>query len=145
MKRKVNAINLKIITPKKIVLSEPVISVTVPTYKGEITVLPHHTSLFSLLVEGIIKIKKDEQSEDFLAIGGGYLETDGQDLHILVSKAYDQDEIDQKLIETAIDDAKKILSRSKNQEERVQANMTLRRSLIDMKLLKKRKRGASHI
>lgn len=134
-----DTLNLKIITPHKVALNEEVISVTIPTYRGEITILPHHTNLFSLLVEGVIKIKK-ASIEDYLAIGGGYLETDGQEVNILVSKAYGQEEIDQDLINKAVESAKKILSQSKDRKERFEASITLRRSLLDIKLLKKRRR-----
>lgn len=137
-----DTIQLKIITPKNIVFDDRVVSVTIPTFRGEITVLPHHTNLFSLLVEGIIKIKR-ETKEEYLAIGGGYLETDGEELHILVSKAYGQNEIDEKLINEAVENAKKILLQSKDQKERFEAQAVLRRSLIDIKLLKKRKRPLS--
>ncbi len=130
-------LDLKIITPKKVVLEKKVVSLTVPTFSGEITILPHHANLFSLLVEGVIKIKTID-SEDFLAIGGGYLETDGHDLHVLVSKAYGQDEIDQELIQKAIENAKKILKESKDSKERFEATSLLRRSMIGMKLLKKK-------
>ncbi len=133
-----DTIRLKIITPKKVVFDEDVIGVSIPTFRGEITVLPHHTYLFALLVEGVIKIKK-KQSEDYLAIGGGYMETDGRELHILVTRAYGQNEIDQELIQKSIENAKKILSQSKDRNERTQASAMLRRSLIDMKLIKKRK------
>ena len=71
-----NSIRLKVITPRKIVIDRQVDSVTVPTAEGEITILPHHAHLFSLLVEGIVKIKSTG-NEDDLAIGGGYLETNG--------------------------------------------------------------------
>jgi len=133
-----NAIKLKIITPQKVVLEEEVLGVTVPSHTGEITVLPHHTNLFSLLDEGIVKIKK-EKGEDFLAIGGGYLETDGETVNILVSRAYGQDEIDEKMTQDAIDKARAILKESKNDVERQQANAVIRRSLIDSRLIKKRK------
>ena len=133
-----DTIVLKIITPKKIVMEEKVDAVSLPTFRGEITVLPHHTQLFSLLVEGVIKIKKDNK-EDYLAIGGGYLETDGEELHILVSRAYNQGEIDQKLIEKSIESAKKILAQSKDLKERSEAMAVMRRAVIDTKLLKKRK------
>ncbi len=133
-----DTIHLKIITPKKVVLDEEVKTVSIPTFRGEITVLPHHTHLFALLVEGVIKIRK-EAVEDYLAIGGGYMETDGRELHVLVSRAYGQSEIDQELIQKSIESAKKILSQSKDRNERIQATAMLRRSLIDMKLIKKRK------
>lgn len=134
-----NNLQLKIITPKKIILEDNVDSVTIPTYRGEITVLAHHTDLFALLVEGVIKIKKNEK-EDYLAIGGGYLETDGKELHILVSRAYNQYEIDQTLIEKSLENAKKILTQSKDIKERAEAMATMRRAVIDTKLIKYRKR-----
>jgi F-type H+-transporting ATPase subunit epsilon len=135
-------LHLRIITPKKIVVDDEVVSVSTPTDKGEITVLPRHTNLFTLLTEGIIKIKKD-RSEDFLAIGGGYLETDGKDLTILVSKAFGQDEIDLELTQKAVSEAKKVVSKARDQSERQKAIIALRRSLIDIKLLKKRKKPTS--
>ncbi|OGK14672.1 ATP synthase F1 subunit epsilon [Candidatus Roizmanbacteria bacterium RIFCSPHIGHO2_01_FULL_37_16b] len=131
-----STIHLKIITPQKITLEADVLSVTVPSAEGEITILPHHINLFSLLYEGIIKIKP----EKYLAIGGGYVETDGDEVNILVSRAYGQDKIDAKATERAIEEAKQILEKTKNESERQKAILTLRRSLIDMKLIKRRKR-----
>ncbi len=130
--------HLKVITPRKIVLDQEIESISVPSAEGELTILKNHASLFSLLIEGIVKIKNEDKI-DYLSIGGGYLETNGKDVVILVSKAYGQDEIDKNLTEKAIEDAKKILSKSVGEKERLQALSMLRRSLIDMKLLKKRK------
>lgn len=137
-----NTFQLKIITPKKIIIDEEIYSVTVPTASGEITILPHHVNLVTLLIEGIIKVKK-KTGEDYLAIGGGYLETDGENVNILVSRAYGQEHINQKLIEKAIEEAQMILKKSKDKKERLEATTMLRRSLIDMKLLKKIRRTIS--
>jgi len=133
-----NTLKLKVITPRKVVIDETISSVSVPTEDGEITVLPHHARLFSLLVEGIVKIRK-EGSENDLAIGGGYIETDGETVKVLVSRAYGQNEIDQELTIKAVENAKKILSESKDEKERAEAMTILRRSVIDSKLLKRRK------
>lgn len=133
-----NTIRLKVITPRKIVMDKQVNSVTVPTSDGEITVLPHHAHLFSLLVEGIVKIKKDG-SEDDLAIGGGYLETNGETVTVLVSRAYGQNEIDKNLTDKAVEQAKLILSKSTDENERAEAMTIIRRSVIDSKLMKRRK------
>lgn len=133
-----NYLRLKVITPRKIVIDESVNSVTIPTASGEITILPHHTHLFSLLVEGVIKIKK-QNDEDYLAIGGGYLETDGKELNILVSRAYGQNEIDEEMISKAAEEAKKILSQAVSEKEKAEAISMMRRATIDSKLLKRRK------
>jgi F-type H+-transporting ATPase subunit epsilon len=135
-----NVLHLKIITPQKIVKEEDVERVSLPTFEGEITVLPHHTNLFSLLVEGIVKITSKD-TEEYLSIGGGYVETDGKELRILVSRAYGQDEINEDLTEQAMINAKKILSESKDKKERFEASSLLRRSIIDSKLLKRRKKS----
>src|SRR3990167_2151929 len=131
-----NTLRLKVITPRKIVIDKQVNSVSVPTADGEITILPHHVHLFSLLIEGIVKIK-DAGNEDDLAIGGGYLETNGETVTILVSRAYGQGEIDRDLTDKAVEEAKNILSKSTDEKERAEAMSVLRRSVLDSKLIKK--------
>lgn len=133
-----NTLRLKVITPRKIVIDKQVGSVTVPTADGEITILPHHAHLFSLLVEGIVKIKSTG-NEDDLAIGGGYLETNGETVTVLVARAYGQDEIDKDLTSKAVEEAKHILSKSTDEKERAEAMTIIRRSVIDSKLMKRRK------
>ena len=135
-----NTLHLQIITPKKVIVDEQIQSATVTTADGEITVLPRHSRLFSLLVDGVVTIKKEKSEEDHLSIGGGYLETDGKHLNILVSRAHGQDQIDAQMTQKALEQAKKILSSSKDQVERHEATLLLRRSLVDLKLLTKRKR-----
>lgn len=140
-----SSLHLKIITPKKVVQEEDIYSVTLPTADGVITVLPRHEALFSLLVEGIIKIKhaKEDVEEDYLAIGGGYLETDGKHMSILVSRAYGQDEIDEEFTKKAMEEAQKVLSEAKDEHQIKEASAIMRRSIIDMKLIRRKKHGSS--
>ncbi|MDH7476599.1 MAG: ATP synthase F1 subunit epsilon [Microgenomates group bacterium] len=132
-------LKLKIITPRKIIKEEEVDSISVPTSDGEITILPKHINLFTLLKEGIVKIKTGDK-EDYLAIGGGYLQTDGYLVNLLVSRAYGQSEIDEKLTQKAIEEAKTLIKQSKDEKEKAEAISLLRRSMIDFKLLKRRKK-----
>ncbi len=133
-----DTLHLKVITPRKVVMDKQASSVTVPTADGEITILPHHVHLFSLLVEGIVKIKQSG-GEDMLAIGGGYVETDGKSVKVLVSRAYGQNEIDKDLTDKAIEEAKLILSKSTDEKERAEAMSIIRRSVIDSRLIKRHK------
>ena len=130
---------LQILTPKKVVLEEEIESITAPAKDGEITVLAHHTPLFTLLKEGIVKIKHDAK-ETFLSIGSGYLETDGKKVYLLVSSAYHQDEIDESELTRAHEEAKKKVKEAPTDKERHEAMATLRKSLIDIKLLQKVKK-----
>lgn len=134
-----NVLHLKIITPKKIVFEKDVVSLTVPSAQGELTLLPKHTNLFALLIEGIVTIRT-EKEEEYLAIGGGYVEINKESVHLLASRAYKQDEIDEKLTQQAIVDAEKLITESKDTLSRKEASAMLRRSLIDQKLLRRKKR-----
>ncbi len=134
---------LKVITPKAVVLEEEIISVTAPGADGELTILPRHARLLTLLKEGIVTIRRTKKDEDYLAIGAGYLETDGRETHILVSRAHDQAGIDAKLTEEALKKATEVVAKSKDESERIEASLTIHRSMLDLKLLKKRRRPPS--
>ncbi|MBI2052045.1 ATP synthase F1 subunit epsilon [Candidatus Roizmanbacteria bacterium] len=134
--------NLRIITPDKIARELEINAVSVPTVSGEITILPHHVNLFTLLSGGIVRIRTGKETE-YLAVGDGYLETDGKTVTILVSHASGQDQVDEQLTKRAIEDAKRILAEAKDERKKNTAMLLLRRSTIDLKLLKKRKRSSS--
>lgn len=132
-------LKLRIITSNKAVYQDDVSSVTAPTASGEITVLYNHIPLFSLLKEGVLKVKKNEE-EAFFSIGGGYLETTGKEINVLVSRAYHQDEIDAAAVAKAQESAKKLVAESKTDEERHAALAALRRSVIDLKVVGMKKK-----
>lgn len=134
-------LHVRVITPRKIVMEKDISSLTVPSADGEITILPRHVHLFSLLTEGIITLRGE--GEEFLAVGGGYVETDGKNVHVLVSRAYGQGEIDARETEKALEEAKKVLAETKDEGKRQEAAAILRRSVIDIKLLKRRRRVSS--
>ena len=135
-------LHLKVITPKKVVFEKEIESITLPSATGEITVLPKHVELLTLLKEGVVTIRSTKE-EEYVSIGGGYMQTDGKNMHILVSRAYNQDEINEKRTQEALDKAKKILAETKDKKERDEALSTMRRSMLDMKLLGKLRRKKS--
>lgn len=133
---------LQIITPVKLVRELEIMSITLPTARGEITILPKHQQLLTLLRDGIVTYKTKTEV-DSLSIGGGYAQTDGSVIRVLVSRAYGQDEIDEKLTEQAMQNAQTILNDSKDLGERAQAKTIMRRSIIDSKLIKRHRKISS--
>lgn len=63
-------LNLKVITPEKVVLDEQVSQVSLPTVEGEITVLPGHIPLVTLLGKGDIVGIKDSEAIPLAIVGG---------------------------------------------------------------------------
>ena len=62
---------LEIISPEKIIFSEDVKMVTLPSYEGDMGVLKNHISIITFLRPGIIKVQKKEGNiEDFFVQDG---------------------------------------------------------------------------
>ena len=61
--------NLEIISPEKIILSEKVNSVAMPSFEGEMTILPDHIPLITFLRPGIVRIEGSKESEYFVEEG----------------------------------------------------------------------------
>ncbi len=67
-------LSLQLVTPENIEYSDNVARVTVPTAAGEITVLPKHTPLVSLLKPGELIIQKKDGERVYFAVSGGFVE-----------------------------------------------------------------------
>lgn len=128
--------NLKIITPKSVAYEAEITAITLPASEGEVTVLPHHVPFFTMLKEGVVRIQMEE-GETLFSVGGGYAETDGADVNVLVSRAFGQDEIDEAEVLEAQKQAEELLKNAPTDADRKSALQLLRRSTIDMKLLKR--------
>lgn len=86
-------IQLRLVTPARTLFDKPVKSVSLPTEMGEITVLPDHAPLVTVLVPGELVVKSAEG--DFpLAVAGGVVEVFNNTLMVLADSAEHPSEID---------------------------------------------------
>lgn len=127
---------LEIITPDRAAYTDTVNAVSVPTPNGSIGVLPKHVGLFTVLSDGEIKITVGAK-ELYLAIGGGFMEVGKDKVSILVSRAVHADELNERAIKEAQERARDILSRKVKGEELVAAQAVLRRSILEMKVIRR--------
>ncbi|MFA6171533.1 MAG: ATP synthase F1 subunit epsilon [Patescibacteria group bacterium] len=87
-------IQFEIVTPERELLKEQVIQVTVPTKSGEITVLPNHIPLVSVLVPGVIEVKLANGNYEVMSVSGGFIEVLKDKVVILADTAERAEEID---------------------------------------------------
>ena len=87
-------IKFEIATPERIVLKEKITQITVPTRDGEITVLPKHVPLVSILKPGVIEAKKEDGGLEIMAVSGGFIEVLRDKVVILADTAERAEEID---------------------------------------------------
>lgn len=126
---------LEIITPQREAFAKPVQAVFVPTKSGRIGVLPRHVRLFTSLTEGEVKIIVDGK-EWYLAIGGGFMEITKDKVSILVSRAVHADELNEKEIEKAYQDAKTALAHKDEGQQLADAQAIFRRSLLELRVVR---------
>ena len=79
-------IQLKIATPESLIMQEEVDQVSLPTKKGEITVLPNHIPLIAQLQFGELVAKKENEDIPF-AIWGGFVEIKNNNVIVLCDVA----------------------------------------------------------
>lgn len=86
-------LRLEIVTPEKRIFDAEVDSVTVPTLTGEAGILPNHASFISALKPGILTYSVKGAS-DKLAVSGGFVEVNGNNVSVLADTASSAADID---------------------------------------------------
>ncbi|MDD5489885.1 MAG: F0F1 ATP synthase subunit epsilon [Candidatus Moranbacteria bacterium] len=133
-----NKIKFKIVTPERTVFEDQIDQVILPTADGEITVLPNHIPLISVLQAGELIAKKDGE-EIAMAVSGGIVEVRKNEMTILADTAERAEEIDMERAEEARARAEKL------KEEKIRSDETdyataaaiLEKNLARIKVAKK--------
>mgnify|MGYP003326274548 FL=1 len=99
--------NLEIISPEKILFSDKVSSVTIPSFEGEMTILPDHISIITFLRPGVINI--NENKKKYFA-EEGTVEFAKNNLTILSSTIIDLDSLSKDVILSMLEASKKELN-----------------------------------
>jgi F-type H+-transporting ATPase subunit epsilon len=109
-------LKLKIVTPERIVFEGAVDSLTAMTENGEITVLPNHIPLATLLKAGEMRVMNGNDLT-LLAVSTGLLEVHaGNEIVILADTAERSEELELAAIEAAKLAAEQALSAAKNKD-----------------------------
>ncbi|MFA6105119.1 MAG: F0F1 ATP synthase subunit epsilon [Patescibacteria group bacterium] len=106
----------QIVTPEKTVSSDEIEQVSLPTLDGEITVLPKHIPLVTILKPGELRYKKNGE-EFILAVSGGFVEVrDDGSVIVLADTAEHAAEIDLVRAGEAKERASKTMSEARHRE-----------------------------
>jgi len=95
------SLTLEIVTPEARVYSDTIDTVVIPTVQGEIGILPGHIPLLTRIADGELRVTKDGKDQ-FLVIGAGFAQVEGDKVSILAERAITEDKIDEKAVEEAL-------------------------------------------
>ena len=103
---------LDIVTPYGRIFEGDIKEAYFPGIEGEFGVLDGHSSLITTLSPGLITIKKNDNSEEIVAINSGYVEVTSTHINVLVDGA----EPVVGDITKAIEKAKKLIKEASNSD-----------------------------
>lgn len=119
---------------------DKVVKITLPTSEGEITVLPEHIALMTVLGIGEVKIEIEDQKEpQYLFVDGGIVQVANDQVELLANMAEQADELDEAKIEEAKRRAEKLLEENPIDVDLAQAEAALQRELTKLKIARKRR------
>jgi F-type H+-transporting ATPase subunit epsilon len=133
-------LTVDIVTAERSVLAEEgVDEVIVPGIEGELTVLPMHAPLLTMIKPGVMRIKKGNEETD-MAITGGFLEVRDDRVTILADAAERAEEIDVARAEEARQLAERQLEQRDTDVDLARVAAELQRALLRLKVAERRRR-----
>lgn len=94
-------IKFELVTPERVVLRQEALQVTVPTTSGEITILPDHIPLISILRPGVLELKRADNVVEVMSVSGGFIEVLKDKIVVLADSAERAEELDEERIKDA--------------------------------------------
>lgn len=140
----VNSLKLKLVTLLGEKLSEDVYEVILPTKSGEITVLPDHEPLVTLLESGAMAVRRQKSDSDnkleYFALSGGAVEILNGNVVVLADEAESDHEISESEAKSAYERALKASEEVKDQIELEEAKRLVSHQAARLKVAGLRRR-----
>ena len=120
-------LNLRVLTPNRVVWDSEVKEIILSTNSGQIGVLPNHASLVTALDIGVMKIRLDAQWST-MALMGGFAKIDNNNVTVLVNNAERGLDIDLQEAREDFRIAKADLARARGKRQAIEADVALKRA-----------------
>lgn len=123
-----STLQLEIVTPDKVVVSQSVDYIGVPGVEGEFGVLPNHIPMLSALAVGPLYFRTGNETE-YVFISGGFAEVSGNKVTILAESAELRKDIDITRAEAARKRAEERLTAQTDTVDATRAHAALQRAV----------------
>jgi F-type H+-transporting ATPase subunit epsilon len=134
----------EVVTAERTVFEADVDMVVAPGIVGELGILPHHAPLITALTFGELVLRREGQADEFIAIGGGFMEVGPEHVTILADSAERAEEIDEARAEEARARAEELMAQSRKEDmDLARAEAALRRSMVRLKVARHKRHRRS--
>ena len=125
------ALRCTVVAPERPLFEGGADKVVVPGTKGQLGVLPRHAPLIAKLEPGVIRIHRaadDGGAVEKMAVSGGFVKVQGNEITLLVTEAVTAAEVDREVVRKALDEVLEQLRHPADDDE-YRRNLLRRRSL----------------
>ena len=110
---------LEIISPEKIIFSDNIITITLPSYEGDMDILKGHISIITFLRPGIIKLEKEDKKFEHFFVQDGTIEYFKDTLVVLSASAKNVKDLSKEFVENLSKNTeKKLLDKAITDQDR---------------------------
>ena len=121
-----NKVEFELVSPERLLVSQPVDMVVVPGGEGDFGVLPGHAPLISTVRAGVIEIYEGNAVSDRIFVAGGFAEVTQERCTVLAEQAMRVAEIDEGAVERQLREAHQDISDAPNPDARASAERRAR-------------------
>ncbi|HVR65208.1 MAG TPA: F0F1 ATP synthase subunit epsilon [Verrucomicrobiae bacterium] len=111
-------IQFELVSPERLLVSQPVEMVVVPGAEGDFGVLPGHAPLISNVRPGIIAVFEDNKVAQRIFVAGGFAEVTPERCTVLAEAATLLEDIDRTAVEVEMRNAREDLALAKDDATR---------------------------
>jgi len=127
VRKEIMVLNVRVITPKKVVFMGEAEEIILPSSTGQIGVLPSHAPLLTALDIGVMKLKKNN-NWSLLILMEGFAEVEKDNIIILCNEAEETTSIDLKTAQQQLDEITLHANTVTNKKEKIEAIIELRKA-----------------
>jgi F-type H+-transporting ATPase subunit epsilon len=98
-------VEFELVSPEKLLKSEPVEMVVVPGAEGDLGILPGHSPLIATVRPGVIQIQQGGKVTESIFVAGGFCEVSPERCTVLAEEAMPVDSIDKTAAAKRLEDA----------------------------------------
>jgi F-type H+-transporting ATPase subunit epsilon len=132
-------LHCEVVTVERVVFQGDVDMVLAPGIDGQLGILPMHAPLITALTYGELVLRREGREDEYIAIGGGFMEVGPGHVTILADSAERPDEIDEAQAEAALRRAEELMAQTRREDvDLARAEAMLRRSMTRLKVAKRR-------
>lgn len=118
-------LEFELVSPERLVLSQPVEMVVVPGAEGDFGAMPHHAPMISAVRPGVIDVYQGGNVVNRIFVAGGFAEVTGERCTILAEEATPVADIDPNAVTVRTEAAEKALAAADSDFARDQARRAL--------------------